>query len=55
VRKFLQAETFPERRRPERGSILDPYKPYILERWKAGCWNGMQILEEIEHLGYTGS
>jgi transposase len=56
VRKFLQAETFPERRqRPYRGSILDPYKPYILERWKAGCWNGMQILEEIEQLGYTGS
>ena len=56
VRKFLQAETFPERSpRPYRGSILDPYKPYILDRWKAGCWNGMQILEEIEHLGYTGS
>jgi hypothetical protein len=33
VRKFLQAETFPERSRPPyRGSILDPYKPYILER-----------------------
>src|SRR5262249_19007377 len=46
VHKFLQAETFPERRRPpHRGSILDPYKPYSLERWKAGCWNGTQILE----------
>jgi transposase len=56
VRKFLQAETFPERRwRPYRGSILDPYKSYILERWKAGCWKGMQILAEIKHLGYTGS
>lgn len=33
VRKFLQTETFPERSRPPyRGSILDPYKPYILER-----------------------
>ena len=56
VRKFLQVETFPERSpRPYRGSILDPYKPYILDRWKAGCWNGMQLLEEIQHLGYTGS
>jgi len=56
VRKFLQAETFPERSRPSyRGSILDPYKPYILERWKAGCWNGAQLLEEIKKLGYTGS
>jgi transposase/transposase IS204/IS1001/IS1096/IS1165 family protein len=33
VRKFLQAETFPERSQPPyRGSILDPYKPYLLER-----------------------
>jgi transposase len=56
VQKFLQAETFPERSRPPyRGSILDPYKPYILERWKAGCWNGAQLLEEIKKLGYTGS
>jgi hypothetical protein len=56
VRKFLQAETFPERSpRPSRGSILDPYKPHILARWKAGCWNGAQILEEIKQLGYTGS
>jgi len=56
VRKFLQAETFPERSRsPYRGSILDPYKPYLLERWKSGCWNGAQLLEEIKKLGYTGS
>ena len=41
VQKFLIAESFPERSTPSyRGSILDPYKPYILDRWKAGCWNG---------------
>ena len=41
VHRFLKAETFPERSRASyRGSILDPYKPYILDRWKAGCWNG---------------
>jgi transposase len=56
VRKFLRAETFPERGpRPYRGSILDPYKPHILARWKAGCWNGAQLLEEIKQRGYTGS
>ncbi len=34
VQRFLTAETFPERSRPPyRGSVLDPYKPYILERW----------------------
>jgi predicted DNA-binding protein (UPF0251 family) len=56
VRKFLQAEAFPERSQPPyRGSILDPYKPYILARWKSGCWNGAQLLEEVKKLGYTGS
>jgi hypothetical protein len=56
VRKFLQAETFPERSLPPyRGSTLDPHKPYILTRWKAGYWNGAQLLEEIRKLGYTGS
>ena len=56
VQKFLQAETFPERSQPPyRGSILDPYKPSILARWKSGCWNGTQLLAEIKKLGYTGS
>jgi transposase len=56
VHKFLQAETFPERSLPPyRGSILDPYKPHILARWRSGCWNGAQLLEEIKKRGYTGS
>ena len=56
VRRFLKAETFPERSRaPYRGSILDPYKPYILDRWKAGCWNGTQLYSEVKQLGYPGS
>lgn len=56
VHQFLVAEIFPERRRPPyRGSVLDPYKPYILERWQAGCWNGTQLYEEVRMRGYTGS
>jgi transposase len=56
VHRFLVAETFPERSRaPYRGSILDPYKPYILERWKSGCWNGTQLSHEVRMRGYTGS
>lgn len=56
VHRFLVAESFPERSRPPyRGSILDPYKPSILERWKAGCWNGTQLLHEVKRRGYTGS
>ena len=56
VRKFLTTETFPERRQPPyRGSILDPYKPYLLDRWRAGCWNGAQLEAEIRLRGYIGS
>src|SRR6266487_6021077 len=56
VQKFLVADSLPERSRPAyRGSILDPYKPYILDRWKAGCWNGSQLYAEVKELGYVGS
>jgi transposase len=56
VHRFLSAESFPERRQLSyRGGLLDPYKPYILDRWKAGCWNGSQLYAEAKALGYTGS
>jgi transposase len=56
VHRFLTTESFPERRQLSyQGSLLDPYKPYILERWKAGCWNGSQLYAEAKARGYTGS
>ena len=56
VRRFVRAESFPERSRPSyRGSLLDPYKPYLLKRWQEGCCNGAQLYEEIKARGYTGS
>ena len=56
VRQFVRVESFPERSRPaSRGSLLDPYKPYILKRWQQGCCNGAQLSEEIKAHGYTGS
>ncbi len=56
VHRFLVAETIPSRSQPPyRGSVLDPYKSYILERWKSGCWNGTQLYYEVKMRGYTGS
>jgi transposase len=56
VRQFIRAQSFPERSRPaSRGSLLDPYKPYILKRWQQGCCNGAQLYEEIKAAGYLGS
>ncbi len=56
VRRFVRAESFPERSKPpKKASLLDPYKPYLLKRWQQGCWNGTQLYAEIKQGGYTGS
>jgi transposase len=56
VRKYLDAPAFPERqpRMRHRQTILDPFKPYILERWNAGCHTAMQMVRELEQRGYRG-
>jgi transposase len=56
VQKYLEAEVFPEiKRRASKPSILDPYKPYLRQRWQERCWNGAQLFAEIKKLGYSGS
>ena len=40
---------------PKKASILDPYKPYLLQRWQEGCWNGVQLYTEIRAQGFPGS
>jgi len=56
VKRYLRATTFPEwaAHGPHR-SPLDPYKPYLRERWQAGCRNGLQLYREIRARGYARS
>jgi transposase len=55
VQKYLAAPAFPERQpRSPRRSVLDPFKPYILQRWNAGCRTGTVIWSEVEQQGYRG-
>ncbi len=58
VRQFITAQDYPERTpsrpRPQR-SQLDPYKPYLLERWQQECRNSVQLYDEIKSRGYPGS
>ncbi len=55
VRKYARASTTPTPQpRVKRASLLDPYKPYLLERWNAGCPVGAELLREIEACGYQG-
>jgi transposase len=55
VSRWLAKSSFPER--PPRSStprLIDPYKPYLLQRWQEGCRNGAQLRREIEVRGYQG-
>jgi transposase len=57
VFRYLRIATLPERtRRADRGrSILNPYKPYLLERWNAGCCDALRLYGELQQRGYPGS
>ncbi len=56
VRAYLRAPRFPERqpRILRQPGVLDPFIPYLIERWNAGCRNGTALWKEIIALGYTG-
>jgi len=57
VKRYLQATAFPERapRTTHHAALLDPYKPYLRQRWSEGCRNGLQLFREIQERGYTSS
>ena len=57
VQRDLRSATFAGRqRRSDLGeSVLNPYKPYLLERWNAGCHTAMRLLRELRQRGYAGS
>jgi transposase len=57
VFRYLRTAALPERtRRADRGrSILNPYKPYLLERWNAGCCDALRLYGELQQRGYPGS
>jgi transposase len=56
VSRWLAQGAGPEgtHRRP-RFSQFDAYAPYVLERWQAGCHNGLQLWREITERGFRGT
>ena len=52
VAQYVRADSFPVRARPK--SVLDPYKPYLLDCWHRGCRTGMRLYEEMQRHGYRG-
>jgi transposase len=57
VQRDLRTATFAGRkRRSDLGeSVLNPYQPYLLERWNAGCYTAMRLFRELQQQGYAGS
>jgi transposase len=56
VRKYLlNPESVPsyDKRSPQ-PSKLDPHKPYLGDRLKAGVWNAQVLLRELRERGYSG-
>jgi len=56
VQRDLRRATFVGRkRRSDFGdSGLNPYKPYLLERWNAGCYTAMRLFRDLQQRGYAG-
>lgn len=52
VAYYVRADSYPVRARPV--SVLDPYKPSLLDCWNRGCRTGMRLYEEIQRQGYRG-
>jgi len=57
IERYLQMPTWPvpQHRRHYGRSILNPYKASLLERWNAGCHTAIQLFQELQPRGYTGS
>ena len=38
---------------PRHPSVIDPCKPYLIQRWNAGCRNASQMWRELHEQGHT--
>ncbi|SRR5712692_4089447 len=58
VYRYTRMDGPPERARPGRrpgNRVLAPYEPYLLQRWKEGCHNGVKLWQEIQEQGFAYS
>src|SRR5882724_2369718 len=55
VHTYIRAEVFPERAPYRLPSQLDPYVPYLHQRWVEGCKNPTQLWREIVAQGNGGT
>lgn len=54
ARRWWRAGQAPRWHQPLRPSGLDPYRPYLQQRWQEGCRNAAQLWRELRAQGFTG-
>jgi len=55
VQRYVCADGFPESQpRQRRSPLLDPFIPYLRERWAAGCRNARHLHHDLRQRGYRG-
>lgn len=56
VRAYLRRTQPPSPRSPQRsGQVLRPYMTSLIQRWREGCTDSMQLWREMRALGYAHS
>src|SRR5260370_38710908 len=55
VGNWLAAGAYPETTRGPYVSHLNPYLPYLFQRWQSGCHNMVRLHQELVARGYKGS
>ncbi len=59
VQRYARAGTWQElvdgKWKGARRSKLDPFKPFLHQRWEAGCTNARKLYADITEQGFTGS
>ncbi len=56
LQRWMATGTIPySRRKSPRPRLIDPYKNYLLKRWRQGCHSGAQLAKELRARGYASS
>lgn len=54
IRRYLNLSVPLVRQRRTRRSKLEPFKPYLWERWQAGCHNAAQLFRDLQAQNFQG-
>jgi transposase len=54
LRLWLHAGTLPSWQQPRRGSLLEPYRDHLEQRWAEGCRIAARLWRELAKQGFTG-